>query len=172
MDEVKNMLDYKVGHYVHQHTLTYDQRKNILRSFMFIKQKFFPDGSMDKLKARLVADGSQQGRHLYEFVSSATVSLQVVYLLFNIASHYKCMLQTVDIRGAFLNAEFTPADKLINLKINKDVVRPFSSALRIRQWRVITTIRSILIWFKTITSQVPTPSDEDSDRCCLYAVHP
>jgi hypothetical protein len=122
MDEVKNMLDYKVGHYVHQHTLTYDQRKNILRSFMFIKQKFFPDGSMDKLKARLVADGSQQGRHLYEFVSSATVSLQVVYLLFNVASHYKCMLQTVDIRGAFLNAEFTPADNPIYLKINKDVV--------------------------------------------------
>ena len=113
------MLDYKVGHYVHQHMLTYDQRKNILRSFMFIKQKLFPDGSMDKLKARLVADGSQQGRHLYDFVSSATVSLQVVFLLFNIASYYKCMLQTVDIRGAFLNAEFTPTDKPIYLKINK-----------------------------------------------------
>ena len=41
---------------------------------------------MDKLKARLVADGSQKGRHLYDLVSSATVSLQVVYLLFNIAS--------------------------------------------------------------------------------------
>ena len=29
MDEVKYMLDYKVGHYVHHHMLTYDQRKNI-----------------------------------------------------------------------------------------------------------------------------------------------
>ena len=122
MDEVKNMLDYKVGHYVHQKDLTYQQNHNILRSFMFIKQKFFPDGTMDKLKARLVADGSQQGRHLYDLVSSATVSLQVVFLLFNIASYYKCMLHTVDIRGAFLNAEFTPADKPIYLKINKDVV--------------------------------------------------
>ena len=122
MVEVKNMLDYKVGHYVHYKSLTHDQKKNILRSFMFIKQKFFPDGTMDKLKARLVADGSQQGRHLYEFVSSATVSLQVVYLLFNIASFHKCMLHTVDIRGAFLNAEFTSADKPIYLKINKDVV--------------------------------------------------
>ena len=83
MEEVKNMLDYKVRHYyyVHQYMLTYDQRKNLLRSFMFIKQKFFPDGSMDKLKARLVADGSQQGRHLYKFVSSATVSLQVVFVI-------------------------------------------------------------------------------------------
>ena len=32
------------------------------------------------------------------------------------------MLHTVDIRGAFLNAEFTAADKPIYLKINKDVV--------------------------------------------------
>ena len=92
------MLDYKVGHYVHD--ITYEQKQNILRSFVFIKQKVFPNGKLDKLKARLVADGSQQGRHLYDFVSSATVSLQVVYLLFNIASYYKCMLQIVDIRGA------------------------------------------------------------------------
>ena len=77
---------------------------------MFIKQKFFLNGDMDKLKARQVADGSQQGRH---FVSSATISLQVVYLLLNIASYYRCILSTVDIRGAFLNAEFTPADSPI-----------------------------------------------------------
>ena len=81
MDEVKNMLDYKVGHYVRQNDLTYVQKQNILRSFMFMKQKYFPDGTTDKLKARLVADGSQQGRHLYDFVSSATVSLQVIFLL-------------------------------------------------------------------------------------------
>ena len=81
------MLDYKVGHYIHPDQLTYEQRKNILRSFMFIKQNFFPNGEMNKLKDRLVADGNQQGRHLYDFVSSATVSLQVVFLFFNIASY-------------------------------------------------------------------------------------
>ena len=77
---------------------------------MFMKQKFLPNGDIDKLKARLVENGSQQGRHLYEFVSSTTISLQVVFMLFNIASYYQCKLQTVDIRGAFLNAEFTSAD--------------------------------------------------------------
>ena len=88
---------------------------------MFMKQKYFPDGTKNKLKAHLVADGSQQGRHLYKFVFSATVFLQVVFLLYNIASFYQCMLHTVDIRGAFLNAEFTAADKPIYLNINKDV---------------------------------------------------
>ena len=54
MDEVKNMLDYNVGHYVHQKDLTYEQSHNILRSFMFIK----PDGTIDKRKDHLVTDGS------------------------------------------------------------------------------------------------------------------
>ena len=71
INDVKNMLNYKLGHYVHINNLTFDQHKNILRSFMFIKHKFLPNGDMDKLKARL---GSQQGKYLYEFVSSATTS--------------------------------------------------------------------------------------------------
>ena len=55
-------------------------------------------------------------------MSSATISLQVVYLLLNISTYYRCILSTVDIRGAFLNTEFTPADSPIYLKTNKDVV--------------------------------------------------
>jgi len=69
------MLEYKVGHYIKYEDISQSNKKNILRSFMFIKQKFFPNGHMDKLKARLVADRSQQGRYLYDFMSSATVSL-------------------------------------------------------------------------------------------------
>jgi hypothetical protein len=84
---------------------------------MFIKQKFFPNRDLDKLEGRLVAYGSQQGRHLYDSISSATVSLQVVFLLVNTASYHRCMLSTVNIRGTFLY-EFTPRDTSIILKIN------------------------------------------------------
>jgi len=94
MDEIKNMLDYKVGHYVHYNDITSANKQNVLHSFVLIKQKIFPNGQLE-LKALLIADESQQCRHLYDFISSATVSLQVVYRLFNIASYYKCMLQTV-----------------------------------------------------------------------------
>ena len=47
MDEVKNMLDYKVGHHIKYDDIppTY-----VLRSFMFIKQNFYPFGDMDELK--------------------------------------------------------------------------------------------------------------------------
>ena len=61
---------------------------------------------MDKLKARLITDGSQQGRNLNDFISSATVSFQVVFLLFNVASHNPCVL-SVDTRGVFLNTKFS-----------------------------------------------------------------
>ena len=101
---------------------------------------------MDKLETRLVADGSQQGRHLYEFVSSDTISLQV-FMLFNIASYYRCQLQTVDIRGAFLNAEFTSAD-VTNLPANKcrrrtilAITRPDFPTLHHRERQSNITIR-------------------------------
>ena len=44
MDEIKNMLDYKVGHYVHYNDITSANKQNVLRSFVFIKQKIFPNG--------------------------------------------------------------------------------------------------------------------------------
>jgi len=94
------MLDYKVGHYVHYNDITSANKQNILRSFVFIKQTEFPNGQLDKLKAQLVDDGSQQGRHLYDFVSS-TGSLQVTYLLFNIASYTINACYKQWIRGAF-----------------------------------------------------------------------
>ena len=56
MDEIKNMFDYKVGHYIKYEDVFQSNKNNVLRSFIFIKQKFFPNGNMDKLKARLVAD--------------------------------------------------------------------------------------------------------------------
>jgi len=58
---------------------------------------------MEKIKERLVADGSQQARNLCDFVSSATISLQV----FNIATYYRCILSTVDIRGPFLTLKLS-----------------------------------------------------------------
>jgi len=36
MDEIKNELDYKVGHYIKYEDISQSNKKNILRSFMFI----------------------------------------------------------------------------------------------------------------------------------------
>ncbi len=91
---------------------------------MFLVDKYKPDGTFDKIKARLVADGSQQGVHLY-FVSSTTVSLQSVFLLLNIATRFRAKLNKIDIKGAFLR---TPpevdkeSDPCIIIRTPKDIV--------------------------------------------------
>ena len=48
-------------------------RSRIIRSQMFLKEKFLPTGEFEKLKARLVAKGDQQDKNLYEDLSSPTV---------------------------------------------------------------------------------------------------
>ena len=56
--------------------MTADERKSIIRSKTFMKEKTLADGSFDKLKARLVAGGHQQDRSIYtkEETASPTVA--------------------------------------------------------------------------------------------------
>ena len=63
VQELKQMLDKKVWVPVLGSKLTASQRSAIIRSSMFIKRKNNPDGSVQKLKARLVAGGrpAEQG---------------------------------------------------------------------------------------------------------------
>jgi hypothetical protein len=102
--EIKQMLDKKVWHGVKISSLNHSQRRKIIRSKMFMKEKFLPNGVFDKLKARLVSGGDQQDRSLYGDVSSPTVSLSSVFMVAAIAAHFKRFVATADIGGAYLNA--------------------------------------------------------------------
>jgi hypothetical protein len=118
VEEIKNMISYHVGSYTNYYDIPRAQRKYILRSFMFLKMKSKPDGSFDKIKARLVADGKHQDESLYDLIASAMVSLKGVFLLFNIASYYGAILASIDITGAFLNAGFTAQDPTVHVMID------------------------------------------------------
>ena len=120
-DEIQNMLTYQVGHYVRWKDIPIEKRKNIIMCFMFIKHKTKPTGEYDKTKARMVANGANQGEHMYDLVSSATVALSSVFMLFNIGSFYECIIATFDIKGAFLHAKVKDSDEVIYIKIPKEV---------------------------------------------------
>jgi len=120
-EEIQNMLDYQVGHYVHFRSIPKEKRKNILQSFMFLKHKTTPDGVYERTKARMVGNGANQRDHTYNLVSSSTVALASVFLMFNLASYYKCRMATYDIKGAFLHAGFEKDDEIIYIKINREV---------------------------------------------------
>jgi len=105
LEERKQMLDKGVWVPVAVSTLTYDQRKAIIRSSIFLKEKFTSTGVLDKLKARLVAGGNMQDRSLYDDVSSPTVTTTSVMIIAALAAKDSRHVTTSDISGAYLNAE-------------------------------------------------------------------
>ena len=105
LKELSQMVDKKVWRPVHTSSLSGTDRSMIIRSQMFLKERFLPTGQFEKLKARLVAGRDQQDKTLYEDLSSPTVSSSVVMTLLSVAAHEKMSVTVVDITGAYLNAE-------------------------------------------------------------------
>ena len=65
-------------------SLSRKQIKGILRSSMFLKEKFDAKGWFEKLKARLVANGAQQDRRLFDDLSSPTAAIQSLMIYINL----------------------------------------------------------------------------------------
>ena len=105
LEELSQMINKRVWTPVRMSALTSTEKGGIIRSQMFLKEKYLPSDDFEKLNARLVAGGNQQDRDLYDDLSSPTVSTSVVMTVFTIAAHEKRSAAVVDIGGAFLNAD-------------------------------------------------------------------
>ena len=107
MAELQQMLDRQVFEPAMWSEMSAEQRSGTIRSMIFLKEKFRADGTFDKLKARLVAGGHMQVRDLYnpDDTSSPTVRTASVFIIAAIAAFQKRHVVTVDIAGAYLNAE-------------------------------------------------------------------
>jgi hypothetical protein len=98
--------------------------KRIIPCSLFLKEKLLPDGSFDKLKARLVAGGYRQDTSLYDDVSSPTVNLTTLYTILAIAAHVvRHNLTAIDIKGAYLNASLKSVE--VHMKIPAYLARLF-----------------------------------------------
>jgi len=80
--------------------------EEIIRSHIFLKAKIDANGVFEKIKARLVADGSEQDRSEFdeEELVSPTASLESIFNMIKIIieeGRYKLIL---DVGGAYLNA--------------------------------------------------------------------
>ena len=105
LEEMIQFHAKNVGTPIRKRDLSFKQLKSVIRSSMFLKEKYLSTGEFEKLKARIVAGGHMQDRALYDDVTSPTVSTPAVFIAIAIAAKEKRKVATVDIGGAYLNAE-------------------------------------------------------------------
>ena len=101
---------------VQKKQLSKKQLKKTIRSLMFLKTKYDGMGRFEKVKARLVANGAQQDRKLYTDTSSPTAAMQSIMMCLAIAAKEKRHIATVAIGGAYLNAEMTGEEVIMELE--------------------------------------------------------
>jgi hypothetical protein len=137
-----------------------------IRSFMFLKEKRSSSGAFEKVKARLVADGSHQDRSQLSFedVSSATVHSPFVFMVAAIAAKESRKVRIIDIAGAYLNADIsqhqvymeldsTMVSLLIDIDpLYKTYVRPNGSIVVLLVKALYGCIESAKLWFDLISS--------------------
>lgn len=90
------MLTKEVFHPVHVSELSTQQRRSIIRSSLFLKEKYLSNGEFDRLKARLVAGGRMQLRNTSDDNSSPTVSTSSLFIVAIIAARERRRDATVD----------------------------------------------------------------------------
>ena len=99
------------------------QKSRAIRSLLFFKEKYKPDGTFDKLKARLVAGGHMQDRSVYSEsdTSAPTVATEAVMMIAVIAAREQRHVVTVDIGGAFLKGKFREDSTPVYMRLDKDL---------------------------------------------------
>ena len=78
--ECQSLLDQKSFHAVCANKLTVEQRKRIIPSKLFLKAKYKPDGTFDKIKGRLVSGGNFQKREEFKDLYSPTAATNSVMM--------------------------------------------------------------------------------------------
>ena len=113
MKELRQLVDKNVWEIIEKSNLTKSQLKRVIRSSMFLTEKFTASGVFDKLKSRLVAGGDCQDKSLYDKLSSPTVAHETVMMVLAIAAIEKRKVATADITGAYLECDIADDDEVI-----------------------------------------------------------
>jgi hypothetical protein len=119
--ELRQFVTKKMLHPVLMGGLSRAQRMRIIPSKMFLKEKFFPDGTFDKMKARLVAGGHRQDRTLYgdDDTTAPTAAHSSVMSVAAIAACENRSVAVCDIGGAFLNAKMPSGGVKVLVRVDK-----------------------------------------------------
>ena len=87
-----------------------DKRRQVIRAHCFMKDKFKPDGSFDKKKARMVMGGDRQAPETYDDTSSPTVNPISIMTILNLMAIEDFEAEVHDVPSAFLIPDMDPGD--------------------------------------------------------------
>ena len=120
-DELTKIMKKKVWHGVHISSLSKSQRDKIINSHMFLKDKYTSLNIFDKFKARLVARGDQQDRNDYTDydIAGPTATTTSILCVAAIAAAENRKVMTIDVGGAFLNADIKSTGVLVHVRLDK-----------------------------------------------------
>ena len=112
IDAIQAECDQMIRNEVFSAPFTYEQipethRDTILRTFMFVVDKYDADLNYVKSKARLVADGSQQSPHTHGPTASPVMSGFSSKMMLALAARRGLKIAAIDIREAFCQVPYT-----------------------------------------------------------------
>jgi hypothetical protein len=149
---------------IRRSSLTESQRRKIIRSSMFLKEKYDGLGRFEKLKGRLVADGRMQDRSLYSDKVSPTAKLESIFIELTLAVMKNKCKAKVDIGGAYLNAFIEDGDQIymeLSRELTLILVELFPELSRYvdKSGRLLVKIlkalyglvQSAALWYKVLT---------------------
>jgi hypothetical protein len=166
--ELKQMVAKGVWRGVDTAQLTGPQRRAIIRSSMFLKDKYLASGSFDRFKARLVAGGNQQDKQLYEDLSSPTAATSSVLAVAAIAAAEGRITEVIDIGGAFLNADMASTGVAVHMRLDRimtgillkidpsyhEYVEPRGTMVVVLDKALYGCVEAAALWYKDLRSKL------------------
>lgn len=183
-NEILQLVNLDIGEGVDESSLSYKQLSNVLRTFMFMKDKYDSKGAFIKCKGRLVGDGRDQSREylnsVYGSTSSPTALLTSVMIVLGLAAARKMHTSTLDVAGAFLrnNLDDETFIRLSSTMTRKWIkYKPSDAQYVTKKGEIILKLKkslygcvqSPLLWYKNVNSYLTSlgfkPSSKDP---CVY----
>jgi hypothetical protein len=158
------------------------QLRKVIRSSMFLKEKFDAFGIFKKLKARLVGDGRMQDRMLYQFLKSPTAQIEYIFICLVIACYRKLKIAKLDISGAYLNALIDDVEE-VYMEISRQITEILIESLpELKEFvtedgklivKVVKAlyglVQSAALWFDTLSTFLKKLGfvPNDIDECIM-----
>ena len=188
MSELQQMIDKGVWHGVHLNNLSSVQRKAVLRSVTFLKDKFTAQNTFDKFKARICVDGSRQDHALYDNVSSPTAATSSVLSCAAISAAEGRKVMTIDVSGAFLHADMRATGITVHVQLDStmtrflvelephyaEFVRPDGTCVVELDKALYGTIEAAKLWYDNISSKLESDGfvKNPYDECIFNRINP